>query len=81
MSNAGIFPLIAGLVGSDSPEVGRTLHFSISVVIGATFGLLFRQDMKGLGSSIAWGITYRSPRNADGVGSCGLQTLAKPSVL
>ena len=35
MERAGFFPLVAGLVGSDSPGVGRALHFLISVAIGA----------------------------------------------
>jgi uncharacterized membrane protein YagU involved in acid resistance len=34
------------------------LHFIISVVIGATYGVLFRQEVRGLGSSIAWGVAY-----------------------
>ncbi|GIV80592.1 MAG: hypothetical protein KatS3mg050_4986 [Litorilinea sp.] len=58
MAQVGMFPLIAGLVGSQSPETGRSLHFLISVIIGASYGLLFRPDVRGLGASIAWGITY-----------------------
>lgn len=58
MERVGFFPLVAGLVRSDSPGVGRMLHFIISVVIGATYGVLFRQDIRGPGSSIAWGVAY-----------------------
>jgi hypothetical protein len=41
MAQVGFFPLIAGLVGSESSMVGVTLHFAIAVVIGASFGVLF----------------------------------------
>ncbi|MBI2087746.1 MAG: hypothetical protein HYT78_03270 [Deltaproteobacteria bacterium] len=58
MERVGIFPLIAGLVRSESADVGRTLHFIISVVIGASYGVLFRGDIQGIGSSIAWGLAY-----------------------
>ena len=58
MERAGFFPLVAGIVRSDSPDVGRALHFVISVVIGASFGVLFRRDVGGTGSSVAWGMAY-----------------------
>lgn len=58
MEQAGFFPLVAGIIRSDSPDVGRALHFGISVLIGASFGVLFRPDVRGLGSSIAWGMAY-----------------------
>jgi len=58
MAKANFFPLIAGLVGSSSPSVGKTLHFVIAVIIGATFGLLFQRDVRGYGSSAGWGLAY-----------------------
>lgn len=58
MEHVGFFPLIAGLLRSDSPNVGRTLHLIISVVIGGSYGVLFRRDIRGIGSSIAWGVAY-----------------------
>jgi len=58
MERVGFFPLVAGLVRSNSPDVGRLLHFIISVVIGASYGVLFRRDIRGIGSSIAWGVAY-----------------------
>lgn len=58
MARVGFFPLIAGLVRSDSPGVGRMLHLVISVMIGATYGVLFRRDIRGSGSSVAWGVAY-----------------------
>ncbi len=58
MEKAHFFPLIAGLVGSSSPGLGKTLHFVFAVIIGATFGLLFQRDVRGYGSSAGWGLAY-----------------------
>ena len=58
MARVGFFPLIAGLVGSGSSAVGVALHFAIAVVIGASFGALFQRDVRGLGSSLGWGLAY-----------------------
>jgi uncharacterized membrane protein YagU involved in acid resistance len=58
MARVGFFPLIAGLVGSNSAMVGATLHFAIAVVIGASFGLLFQRDVRGFGSCLGWGMAY-----------------------
>jgi len=58
MEKAHFFPLIADLVGSSSPGLGKTLHFVIAVIIGATFGLLFQRDVRGYGSSLGWGLAY-----------------------
>ena len=58
MAQVGFFPLIAGLVNSDSPMVGIGLHFAIAVSIGASFGVLFQRDVRGLGSSLGWGLAY-----------------------
>jgi len=58
MESVDFFPLIAGLVNSDSREVGVMLHFVIAVVIGASFGVLFQRDVRGLGSSLGWGLAY-----------------------
>jgi hypothetical protein len=58
MERAGFFPLIAGLVGSESEMVGRTLHFAFALAIGASLGVLFQRDLRGLGSSMGWGMAY-----------------------
>ncbi len=58
MEKAHFFPLIAGLVGSSSPGLGKTLHFVFALIIGATFGLLFQRDVRGYGSSAGWGLAY-----------------------
>jgi uncharacterized membrane protein YagU involved in acid resistance len=58
MAQVGFFPLIAGLVNSDSAMVGMTLHFVIAIFIGASFGVLFQRDVRGFGSSLGWGMAY-----------------------
>jgi uncharacterized membrane protein YagU involved in acid resistance len=58
MEQVDFFPLIAGLVDSNSAMVGMTLHFGIAVIIGASFGLLFQRDVRGLGSCLGWGLAY-----------------------
>ena len=58
MAQAGFFPLIAGLVGSQSRAVGVTLHFTFAIIIGASLGVLFQRDLRGYGSSMGWGMAY-----------------------
>ncbi len=58
MAQTGFFPLIAGLVGSDSATVGMTLHFVFAVVIGMSLGVLFQRDLRGFGSGMGWGLGY-----------------------
>jgi uncharacterized membrane protein YagU involved in acid resistance len=58
MEQAGFFPLIAGIVGSNSAHVGAALHFAIAILIGASFGLLFQREIRGVGSSLGWGAAY-----------------------
>jgi uncharacterized membrane protein YagU involved in acid resistance len=58
MAQVDFFPLIAGLVGSSSVMVGMTLHFTIAVIIGASFGVLFQRDVRGFGSCLGWGLAY-----------------------
>ncbi len=58
MAQVNFFPLIAGLVNSNSLMVGVTLHFAIAIVIGASFGVLFQRDVRGYGSSLGWGLAY-----------------------
>jgi hypothetical protein len=58
MAQVGFFPLIAGLVGSQGRMVGVTLHFVFAILIGASLGVLFQRDLRGLGSSMGWGLAY-----------------------
>ncbi len=58
MAQVNFYPLIAGLVSSDSMMVGVTLHFVFAVTIGASFGVLFQRDVRGYGSCLGWGAGY-----------------------
>ncbi len=58
MERVNFYPLIAGLVNSDSAMVGVTLHFIFAVIIGASFGVLFQRDVRGYGSNLGWGLAY-----------------------
>jgi hypothetical protein len=58
MQQVNFFPLVAGLLASDSSMLGQTLHYSFAIIIGATFGLLFQRDIRGYGSSMGWGMGY-----------------------
>ncbi len=58
MEQTGFFPLVAGLVNSTDPGMGRSLHFGISVLIGVSYGILFQRDTRTIGTSIAWGLVY-----------------------
>jgi uncharacterized membrane protein YagU involved in acid resistance len=58
MEQAGFFPLIAGLVNAADLDTGRGLHFLISIIIGISYGVLFVQDTRTFGASIAWGMIY-----------------------
>ena len=58
MEQAGFFPLVASLVGSHATRVGVNVHFAIAAFIGISFGMLFQRDVRGLGSSMCWGVAY-----------------------
>lgn len=58
IEQAGFFPLVADMMGGAAGENGYGLHLLISIAIGASYGVLCRQEITGLGSSIAWGATY-----------------------
>src|SRR5580692_7760697 len=58
MEQVNFYPVIARIVGSSSNMVGHTLHYLFAAVIGASFGLLFQRDLRGYGSSMAWGMAY-----------------------
>lgn len=58
MYEGDFFPLIAGLGGSGSHLTSVLLHFAAACVIGCTFGMLFQNDVRNLGSSMGWGMAY-----------------------
>jgi len=57
MYEGDFFPLIGGLVeGGHTASV--VLHFAAACLIGCTFGILFQNDVRNLGSSMGWGMAY-----------------------
>ena len=58
IETAEFFPLVAGLMGSNSMVVGQILHYVIGLTIGVSFGILFYRDVQGAGSGLVWGVNY-----------------------
>src|SRR6516225_5466842 len=59
VSSGDYFPLLAGY-GTLTFSHGTIifLHFSVALLIGITFGLLFQRDVLGYGSCMGWGLGY-----------------------
>jgi len=58
-SSAGdFFPLIAGIGEPYSRAATVALQFGVAMFIGASFGLLFQDDVRGYGSSMGWGLGF-----------------------
>ncbi len=55
MIATGVLPRIAGLDTPLSIFRGLFLHLLVSVLIGMTFGLLFRRESSSLGLGVMWG--------------------------
>ncbi len=51
-------PNVAGLIGSSSPRTGLLIHFVIAIVIGMSYGLLFRRQSFDPSSGLGWGLSY-----------------------
>ncbi len=58
VSSGNYFPLLAGYGELSSRSATLTLHFVIALLIGAAFGILFQRDVRGYGSSMAWGLGF-----------------------
>ena len=58
MVQTGVLPTIAGIVRGADPTIGLIVHFVISIIIGAMYGLLFAGQVKSFGSAIGWGTAY-----------------------
>lgn len=58
MLQIDFLPNVADLVGSDSEVAGFFVHLAISQLVGASYGLLFRQQSYGIGSALGWGVSY-----------------------
>lgn len=58
MAQIGFFPTVAGLVGASSATTGIVVHLVISLIIGASYGLLFRRQTHDASSALGWGTAY-----------------------
>jgi len=58
MEQINLYQEIAGLIGSSASLAGETLHYLFAALVGVGFALLFQRDVRGLGSSMAWGMAY-----------------------
>jgi len=58
MSATGILPKIAGLDSNFGGVRGLAIHLIVSVLIGMTYGLLFRNEAPSLGLGIPWGFLF-----------------------
>lgn len=58
MLQTGALPMIAGIVRGADLTTGLIVHFVISIIIGAMYGLLFSGQADSYGSAIGWGTAY-----------------------
>jgi uncharacterized membrane protein YagU involved in acid resistance len=58
MAQIGFFPTVARLVGAGSAAAGFVVHLVISLIIGASYGLLFRRQTHDTASALGWGTAY-----------------------
>lgn len=58
MYEGRFYPLLAGLPEVTSRSAMAAFHFLVALLIGASFGLLFQTGVRGLGSSMGWGLGF-----------------------
>ena len=58
MVQIGFLPSVAGLVGSGSTATGFVVHMTIALIIGMSYGLLFRRQTYDVGTALGWGLSY-----------------------
>jgi len=58
MAATGILPKIAGLDSSFGGVRGILIHLAVSVGIGMTYGLLFRNEASSIGLGVPWGFLF-----------------------
>ena len=54
----GFLPKVANIVGGSSLILGFMVNMVIGVLIGMSYGLLFRYEAPDFGSGVAWGLVY-----------------------
>jgi uncharacterized membrane protein YagU involved in acid resistance len=58
MAGANLFPQISTGVDPSPPRVTPATHFLVATLIGASFGVLFQRDARGLGPTLGRGFAY-----------------------
>lgn len=58
MAGIGALPRVGSLIGMTSPVTGFIVHLLISIIIGASYGLLFYRKASSYASEIALGLVY-----------------------
>ena len=58
LGDVGSFPLFAALFRGNSTAMGRAIYSFGTFVLGATYGVLFGREIRGIGVSMAWGVAY-----------------------
>jgi uncharacterized membrane protein YagU involved in acid resistance len=58
MVRAGFLAQVAGLLGTTSAFTGFIVHLVIAIIIGISYGLLFRHQAYDIASALGWGISY-----------------------
>jgi uncharacterized membrane protein YagU involved in acid resistance len=58
MLRTGSLIQIANLVGAQSAFAGFIVHLAIAIIVGISYGLLFRQEHHGYGASLVWATVY-----------------------
>ena len=58
MLQTDFLPNVADLIGVTSEVTGFFVHLGIAVLIGTSYGVLFRRQSYDLGSALGWGVSY-----------------------
>ena len=58
LAATGSWGQIASVAGGMSPVAGFALHILISILLGASYGILFQREAPNVVSGIAWGLVY-----------------------
>ena len=58
MWQTGGLPAVAALVGMRAELTGFAVHMIISILVGISYGLLFKGRSYDVGSALGWGVSY-----------------------
>ena len=58
MLQIGFLPSVADLIGATSSVTGFFVHLVIAMLVGTSYGVLFRRQSYDLGSALGWGVSY-----------------------